>query len=225
MCRESHSRGQAEAVVLLLGRQGAGKGLIGRLLATHVRGDFLSMGDVLRTEQAHATHLGLEIGRLIDAGHAVTPAVSYGLMANALAARPTPGPLVLDGIPRRVSEVERVTELLGREPSAVIVLDVPVPIAVERLLNRQSCQGCGMPHGPAWPARNGRCRSCEKALSPRPDDSDVVKISHRLEVWGMESRAICGYYDRLGVLHEVIADGHVNEVLERVIAAFARFAA
>jgi adenylate kinase len=218
---DPRSPGRAEGAILLLGRQGAGKGLLGRLLASRLRRGFLSMGDVLRAEPRRGTALGLEIGRLIEAGDGVPPDTSYGLMAGVLATRRHDEPLVVDGIPRRAGETCRVRHLLGGEPCAVVVLDVPTPIAVARLRSRQSCRECGMPHGPDWPPFEGRCRSCRGAVDPRADDHDLEAIDRRMEVWGMEAREIIAYYASLGVVHRVAADAAVPDVLERVLAVVA----
>jgi adenylate kinase len=214
--------GRSSERILLLGRQGAGKGLIGRLLAGEIDGCFVSMGDLLRAEQRRGTDLGREIGRLIHAGYGVPPDVSYPLMARALKTRRAAAPLVLDGVPRRANEIGRVQALLGAEPTAVVLLDVPVPMAVERLLGRQTCRGCGMPHGAGWPPLDGQCRDCGDAVYARPDDAEFTKIRRRLEVWGSEARSIVAYYGELGLLSQVQAEVRVSEVLARVVAALMR---
>ena len=216
---EHGDAGGGRQAILLLGRQGAGKGLIGHLLAENIHASFLSMGHLLRSEQRSGSDLGREIGVLINSGHGVPPEVSYGLMEAAIARSMSHGPLVIDGIPRRANEIGRVRAVLRREPSAVVVLHVPTPIAVERVLTRQSCRECGMPHGPAWPARNGRCHSCGDLVGARADDADLIRIHRRLEVWGTEAREIIRYYAQIGLVRDIAADGAVLAVLESVVAA------
>lgn len=174
------------------------------------------MGDLLRAEQARKSELGRKIGRLIDNGHAVPPDVSYGLMVSAIAARVGHGPLVLDGVPRLVDQTCRVRHLLGGEPHAVVLLDVPVPVAVHRLLTRQTCERCGMPHGPDWPTVGERCQHCGGGVDERADD-EPEKIWRRLDVWGLQARAIVTYYDDLGVLSTIPADREPSDVLDLVV--------
>lgn len=215
MPRECEEDAQDPERILLLGRQGSGKGLVGRLVAKRRGAQFISMGDVLRAEQRRDTDLGRRIGDRIDAGHGVPPDISYELLTAALpAARES---VVVDGIPRRADELGRVHKALGGEPSKVVVLDVPTPMAVERLLSRRSCSDCGMPHGPGWPPLDDRCRSCGARVLPRPDDGDLTRLHRRLDVWGFESRAIVGHYARKGLVSEVAADAPVLDVVDRVM--------
>jgi adenylate kinase family enzyme len=119
-------------------------------------------------------------------------------LETALAARAAVGPLVLDGVPRLADQVGRVRALLGREPTAVIVLEVPTPIAIDRLMNRTTCEACDWPHGSGWPSSDGRCTQCGGTLTARADDT-VAGIERRHETWGMEARGIVRYYEGLGV--------------------------
>jgi adenylate kinase len=203
-----------DALVLLLGLPGAGKGLVGRLLGARLAADFFSMGDLLRLERARESKRGTAIRQCIDEGIGVDPSLSYGLMASALSTREHPSALIVDGIPRRAPEVGRVRALLGYEPTAVIVLDVPTVVAIDRLTTRTSCIDCGWPYGPGWPAPEGLCAHCGAGVVSRPDDSPLG-IERRYEVWGKEARDVIGYYERLGVLSTVRADLPPLEVVRR----------
>ncbi len=205
--------------VLLLGRPGAGKGLVGRLLALQLGAEFFSMGDLLRAERRRESEHSRLIGELIEAGNGVPPELSYSLMSSVLNSRVGDGPLILDGVPRRADEIERVRELLGGEPTAVVVLEVPTPIAVHRLESRRTCEACGWPHGPGWEAQDGCCTSCGGQLAARRDDFPAG-IARRHEVWRSEEQEIIRYYERLDVARTIPADAPALRVLERVIDAF-----
>lgn len=206
----------ADARVLLLGRQGAGKSLMGRLLAARLDADFFSMGALLRSEQRTGSSLGIEIGLRIDRGEGVPPDASYGLLQTRLDERDRDRALILDGIPRLSDQAGRVREVLGGEPSAVIVLDLPTIIAVERIQNRTICIECDWPHGPGWPADEGCCSNCGGVLQPRVDDSQAG-INQRYAIWGSESAEIVRYYEQLGVAHTVRADQAVRTVEQHIV--------
>ncbi len=204
--------------VLLLGRQGAGKSLVGRLLARRLAADFFSMGELLRAVAGSNAELADTIGLLIDAGAGVPPELSYRLLGERLADREHDRGLILDGVPRMANELSRVRKLLSGEPTAVVVLEVPTPMAVDRLLTRSVCEGCGWPHGPGWPPRGSKCSQCGAPVSARADDT-VEGIELRHEVWGREARDIVRHYDDLGLVHPIRADGPPRDVVQAVFDA------
>ena len=178
---------------LLLGRQGAGKGTIGRIVQREGLLQFLSAGDVLRIESRAHTDLGRRIAAVLRGGDGIPTAESYPLIARAIHALP-PGPVLLDGCPRRSEEVELVHELFSSEPGLVLELDVPSPIALDRLLARRTCRTCEAPYGPLVPtAKDGRCAACDGAVGRRDDDT-IEALRRRLAVWDVESRRIMRYY-------------------------------
>lgn len=202
--------------VLLLGRQGAGKSLVGRVVAGRLDGAFLSMGDVLRAAAAIDSEEAREFRRTLDAGDGLPPATSYSLLEAAIAAEAKHVRLILDGVPRKADQVDRVRSVLGQEPSAVVVLEVPTPVAIDRLMSREVCESCSWPHGPGWPSDDGACTQCGARLLPRPDDTSAG-MARRLETWRVHSRPIVRYYAHLGVLSTVRADLPVRDVVDSVI--------
>ncbi len=206
-----------DARVLLLGRQGAGKSLQGRLLAERLDADFFSVGELLRAEQRSGTPLGVEIGLLIGAGKAVPPDTSYGLLRAKMNERDQDRAVIIDGIPRVLDQVGRVRAVLGGEPTRVVLLEIPTVIAVARLQSRLTCMKCDWPHGPGWPSHDGHCTYCDGALEPRADDAnDAIGLRHAF--WGAEGAEVVDYYERLGVVHRVRADQAVWTVERSIVA-------
>lgn len=100
----------------------------------------------------------------------------------------------------------------------MIVLEVPTPIAVERLVNRELCEACSWPYGPGWPSSDGACTQCGGTLATRRDDTPAG-IARRLETWRVHGRPIMRYYERLGVLRTVRADLPALDVVQAVSEA------
>lgn len=186
---------------------------MGRLLAKRLDADFLSMGDILRMTARGQTKDARKIAELIDSGRGIPSGLSYELLSAAMAAREATRPLVLDGVPRLADQVGDVRALLGHEPTAAIVLEVPTPIAIERLMSRVTCASCNWPHGPGWPSSEGRCAQCGGPLATRPDDT-AEGIARRHETWGMQARRITRYYEALGVARTIRADVPVLAVVQ-----------
>jgi adenylate kinase len=178
---------------LLLGRQGSGKGTVGRFVAREGLVQFASAGEILRIAARADTPKGRRIKKILKDGVGVPPHESYPLVAHALE-RLSAGNILLDGCPRRINEVGRVADLFSRQPQLVVELDVPLPIALARLQARRTCQTCEAPYGPAVPTEKGRCTACGGAVTKREDDS-IEAIAKRLETWDVEGRKIIRYYD------------------------------
>jgi adenylate kinase len=203
--------------VLLLGRQGAGKGTVGAFLTQELNAIHLSAGELLRRQVAAGGPLGQEISDQIDRGLPVPVATSYGLLGEHLRAATGHELLVLDGFPHEVSELDRLRELLGREPQLAIFLEVPTPIAVARLLARETCEDCGANYGPGCPSRSpGACDQCGAPLAHRADDSPEG-LGRRLDGWARRSPEILAYFEQAESLIEIDASRPSPEVNREVL--------
>ena len=210
--------------ILLLGRQGAGKGAIGGALADELDGVHLSAGSLLRAGVRHGDLAADEIGGRIDQGHGVREDISYGLLEAALSALDSDSLAILDGYPREVAQVSRLAYLLGGEPGLVVHLEVPLPIAVSRLRSRQVCEECDAAYGPGIPASSlGRCGRCGGALGVRADDTPDA-LARRLAGWRNRSPEILAHYEALGILVEVDATPPFAQVRAEVLSVAADLA-
>lgn len=203
--------------ILLLGRQGAGKGTVGAFLARELDAVHLSAGELLRARVAAGGQGALEIRAQIDRGLAVPVETSYGLLGERLRALPRDELLILDGYPRDASELPVLGELLGGEAHLVLLLNVPTPIAVSRLLARETCECCGAGYGPGVPSGSpGVCDGCGGALAHRADDSPQA-LGHRLEGWASRSPAILAHFRQTESLVEIDASGPSSDVNRRAL--------
>jgi adenylate kinase len=206
---------------LLLGRQGSGKGTVGRVVAALGGPRFVSAGEVLRIASRAPTPEGARLAGILDAGRGLPPDESYPIIAEAVAATLS-NDLLLDGCPRRVDEVDRVRDLLGRDPVVVIELTVPVVIAVARMQTRSRCAECEMPYGPErLPVVSGRCDACQGSIERRADDN-VDGIRRRLEVWDVESRPILRHYEERTTVVRIDASHSIDAVAAAVLETLDR---
>jgi adenylate kinase len=204
-------------VVLLLGIQGAGKGTVGQALHGDRDIAHISAGDLIREYARDCTHEAEGARDRIARGKGVSTNMSYGLLRQRIE-RLTEGTLVLDGYPRRSEEIPLLAEILRGEPDLALLLDVPPPIAVDRLLGREVCPECGAVYGPAVPPRNrASCDRCGGRLSRRADDTPPG-IVERHRTWVAERRAITRHYASLGILQTVNAARSPDLVLAEVHA-------
>lgn len=125
--------------MVLVGPPGAGKGTQAVRLAESLGVPHISTGDLFRENLKQRTELGLAAQRFMDAGELVSDEVTVGMVARRLADPDAESGFILDGFPRTVAQADSLAELLQREDAeidAVVALEVPEEIVVQRLLGR-----------------------------------------------------------------------------------------
>ena len=131
--------------LVLLGKQGAGKGTQGKRLAEHYSIPHLSTGEMFRAQAAAGTAFGLEAKRYMDEGDLVPDDVVIGVIEECLApGGPLSDGFVLDGFPRTLPQARELDRLLDGDPiDAAVNLEVPTEIVLDRLAGRRTCEVCG----------------------------------------------------------------------------------
>src|SRR5258707_14802684 len=91
--------------LVLLGRQGAGKGTQSTRLADHYGVIHVSTGDMFRKQAAQGTAFGLEAKRYMDRGDLGPDEIVVGVIEEAMVpGGPLGGGVVLDGLPRTLHQ-------------------------------------------------------------------------------------------------------------------------
>ena len=211
------------ARLLVLGRQGAGKGTQGAILAGRLGIPHVSTGNMFRAEVAAGTPLGNRVSHYLDEGALVPDDLVLELVASQLGgAEAHAAGYLLDGFPRTLRQGQALLEVLG--PDAVdlaIDLDVPTEVVLPRLASRRVCEGCGAGTtvAPGTPD-GGTCALCGGTLVRRADDTDEA-IARRLALYDEETAPLREWLDEVGVLVVVDGTGEPAEVAARVAAAVA----
>ena len=93
--------------MVILGRQGSGKGTQAVKIAESLGVIHISTGDMLRAAVAEGTELGLEAKSIMDAGNLVPDTVINGIVEERLLKDDVKqGGFLLDGFPRTVGQAE-----------------------------------------------------------------------------------------------------------------------
>lgn len=186
--------------VTILGRPGAGKGTQARLLAEWAGALHLSSGDLLRRNLSdhgpgHAASEEMARGAL------VSDDTVFSLIRDWVGTRTDATRVVLDGIPRSVSQLA-VTESLF-DISCAIYLEVREGAAVTRLRLRGITPAGGTP------------------TTPRPDDEGPI-IETRMRVFASSTLPLLDYYELLARLETTSGEGDIDLIQGRVRGAVAR---
>ena len=204
--------------IVLLGKQGAGKGTQGDMLAAHYGVEHLSTGDLFRVAAALGTDGGLEAKRYMDAGELVPDATVIKVVDQHFTGDFLERGFILDGFPRTLPQAEELERVLGDAHPLDIVLNLEIPteIVLDRIAGRRVCENGHTYHVNTPPKLNWTCDACGGKVVQRDDDTEEA-IQRRLELYEAETVPIINFYDRLGKVVVVDAVGEGDDVFERLV--------
>ena len=211
------------ARLIVLGRQGAGKGTQCVRLATRLGINHLSTGDIFRAEIASRSPLGKELERYVTAGELVPDDVVLDVVATNLgstAARSRG--YLLDGFPRTLAQGQALFEVLGAGAADLALeIDVPVDVVSRRLSARRVCLDCGEVTSVFDEGEPSGCEPCGGRMERRADDHPDA-IRRRLALYDEQAGPLLVWLDSQGILVSVDGVGPLDEVHDRVFAAVAQ---
>lgn len=212
--------------IVLLGAAGAGKGtqaakLIETLGLTHI-----STGDIFRANVREQTPLGLEAKGYMDAGQLVPDDVVIRMVKDRLAQPDCAGGFMLDGFPRTVPQAEALDAALtdmGAKLDAVVAIEVPRDVLMQRLTARRQCRGCGRIYNVLgeMPADPAVCDTCGGEVYQRDDDT-IEAATKRLDDYDAVTSQLVPYYTAQGLLRTIDGNRSVDEVFADITAALGR---
>lgn len=207
--------------LVLLGKQGAGKGTQALKLSKHYHVPHISTGDMFRVAARSGSELGEEVRSYMNAGELVPDDLVIRVVEDRLTRPDTTRGFVLDGFPRTLPQAEKLQDVL--EPlgglDAMVNLVVPTEVVMERLGGRRVCRECGANYHVEAPPREGwRCDECGGEVVQRQDDTPEA-IERRLALYESETRPLVEFYRERDLLVEVDGVGTPQEIFDRTVRA------
>jgi adenylate kinase len=207
--------------LVVLGKQGAGKGTQCVRLSHHYVVPHVSTGDMLRSEVKSRSPIGVRAAKLMEQGELIPDDLVMELVSARLSERDTKGRgFVLDGCPRttaQAEELERIATPHGLD--MVVDLQVPTPLVMKRLASRRVCVDCGANYSTAAPPLvNWTCDVCGGEVIQREDDTEEA-IERRLNLYEEETAPLLDWYKAHGLLVEINGTGSPDAVTRRVVGA------
>ena len=176
--------------LVILGRQGSGKGTQCARLMESFGPVHVSTGDMLRAAVATGTEFGRQAEAIMDAGELVSDEVMNGIMAERLSADDVvERGVLLDGYPRTPAQAEALQEALesaGTHLDLALNLEVPIEEATRRMLDRA-----------------------------RADDTEEA-ILRRLALYETETAPLVAWFEKRSLLITVDGLGSEDEVFQRL---------
>lgn len=209
------------ARLVILGRQGAGKGTQCVRLSRHYVVPHVSTGDMLRAAVKEGSELGRKARAIMDDGGLVPDDVMIGIVADRLARDDSRiRGYVLDGFPRTVGQAEALGRVTADLPlQAAIDLDVPEEVVLRRIADRRVCVDCGTNYSVDAPPRyDWTCDVCGGEVRQRDDDTEEA-VRTRLDLYRKQTAPLITWYTERGLLEVVDGLGPADDVTKRLVAA------
>lgn len=179
--------------IVLFGPPGSGKGTQSEKLIAKHNLVHLSTGDLLRSEIANQSELGIKAKTIMDKGELVSDDIVIGMIRNKINKNLDAKGFIFDGFPRTVAQAGALDKVLAESSKAInlmVTLEVPNEEVIQRLIKRGEQTG-------------------------RADDN-VTTIENRLNVYLCQTAPVMDFYEKQGKYRPVNGMGSIDEIFERI---------
>ncbi|HAH23269.1 MAG TPA: adenylate kinase [Prolixibacteraceae bacterium] len=181
--------------LVLFGPPGAGKGTQADFLIEKFKLIHLSTGDLLRSQIAAKTEMGIEAKSYMDRGFLAPDWIVISMIKSILQENVNANGYIFDGFPRTVEQawaLDVLLEEMGTPVSGMLCLIVDKDELIKRILLRGITSG-------------------------RPDDQDVSIIENRIHIYNEKTLPLTNYYSAQNKYFKIDGMGSVEEIAHRLI--------
>lgn len=209
------------ARLIVLGKQGAGKGTQAVRLSHHYVVPHIATGDTFRSAVRSGSEFGTKAKPYLDAGDLVPDDIVIGVVTERLTHDDTTHRgFILDGFPRTVQQAEALIDILEpHQIDLVVNLDIDNETVLRRLAARRVCSDCGANYSVTDnpPRVKDICDVCGGEVVQRDDDTESA-IRRRLELYERETSPLISWYEERGMLATLPAVGSPDEVTDKIVS-------
>ncbi len=206
---------------ILLGPPGSGKSTQAELLRKAFSLVHIDMGSELRAAAEEDTPLGHTLNDIINRRRDLVPdEIMHSVLGNAIRRVPADQGILIDGAPRRESQIDEVVSVLGsfgRTIDKVIFIRLSEAVSVERISKRFLCFGCHRPYifGKDITEKDARCTVCGGKISQRKDDT-AAGVKKRFQIFHSETLPVIKHFEQEGKLLSVDGDREAQAIFDDI---------
>ena len=224
--------GKMSLYIVLMGIQGAGKGLQARFIEESYGIPQVSTGDLFRAMKARTDELARKVQDIMAAGQLVDDDTTNAMVADRLAQADARNGVILDGYPRSQAQAEFLEGHLAEKNAgvdAVLLLELDLYIAFKRAFGRVTdADGNSYNYyynkadvdfqwvqdvDAVFPPRLEACiAGTDRLLKRRPDDASADAIIKRIDAFLETTQPLINYFEAKGRVRKINANQSIEAV-------------
>ncbi|PJF20695.1 MAG: hypothetical protein CUN56_14870 [Phototrophicales bacterium] len=219
--------------IILMGVQGAGKGVQAKFIEETYNIPQVSTGDLFRAMKTRTDDLARKVQDIMAAGQLVDDDTTNAIVVDRLSQDDAQNGVILDGYPRNQVQAEFLEQHLakqGAKVNAVLLLDLDYYTAFKRAFGRVTDKETGKsynyyyqtdgvdfdwnyhPDGAYPPQLVAKLSDSGKLLTRRPDDADAAAVVKRIDTYIASTQPLIDYFNSKGLVKKVNANQSIEAV-------------
>ena len=222
--------------VILMGIQGAGKGLQAKRMQQHFGIPQVSTGDLFRAMRTRSDELARKVQQIMAAGVLVDDDTTNAIVVDRLSQPDAQRGVILDGYPRnqiQAAFLESHLAAQGQGVGAVLLLELDLYTAFKRAFGRVTADDgssynyyynndgvdfCWTPDpSNQFPPRlQAKIRKTSQPLLRRPDDASADAIIKRFDTYLDSTQPLISFFEARGIVKRIKADQGIEAVWDDI---------
>ncbi len=198
--------------LVFFGPPGSGKGTYASRVSALTGFAHISTGDLLRSEVAAVSQLGIMADKYMKKGKLVPDEIVIDMLSERIKKDDCAKGFILDGFPRTIAQMKALKKITAIDK--VLYFQWPEGVLEKKALGRRICETCGKIYNvadirigiyhfpPIAPKKGGICDDCGSGIIQRKDDN-IETIKERLAVYENQSAPLIEYYKEKGIFRVI----------------------
>ena len=223
--------------LILMGVQGAGKGMQAQFISEKYGIPHVSTGDMFRAMRSREDDLAKKVIALMDSGSLIDDETTNQVVADRLSQDDAKNGVLLDGYPRNLGQTEFLENFLqekGEALNGVLLFELELYVAFKRAFGRVTAEDGKSynmyyrsddvlfdvqkhPENEYPPRIIATQQVTGESLKRRKDDADAMAVIKRIDTYLETTRPLIEYFESKDQLYRIDALGSVDDVKARVI--------